>query len=200
MLLRSCLFLSLLGVAGTALGGIDLSPVTGERILDGIKFKQLIFREGGRKITYEPPRGWNYRGDSGQFKLTPPDVAQAQGAIDQSPLPAPQDFDEATIKALRDKTLSWVPPGSTDLAIVAEEKDPVLVNRKGTYEITTAYRFGGQEYQASILYLNLTDTQLRFRFVARKADFEKLHKVFRGSIFSWQWAGQEPSPAAVAKK
>ncbi len=39
----------------------------------------------------------------------------------------------------------------------------------------------------SILYLNLPDTQLRFRTLARKEDFEKVHAAFRGSVFSWQW-------------
>jgi hypothetical protein len=181
------LIVSIFTLVGTAFGAIDLTPTTAERVLDGIKFQQLIFRDGEHSITYEPPHGWNYSGDSSQLKLTPPSVSQAQGVIEQSRLAAPQQFTEAVIKELQAKTLACVPPGSHDAAIVLEEESPVLVNRNATYEITVGYNFGNQEYQMSVLYVNLTDTQLRFRFAARKADFEKLHKSFRGSVFSWQW-------------
>jgi hypothetical protein len=199
MLFKTSLSLGFLAMASTVFAGIDLSPATSERVLDGIKFQQLIFRDGERKISYEPPRGWKYRADSGQLKLAPPDIAQAQGTIEQSPLSAPQSFDEPTIKALHEKTLASVPNGSQDAAIIAEEKDPVLVNRNSTYEMTAGYRFGGQDYRLSVLYVNLPDTQLRFRFVARKADFEKLHNAFRGSVFSWQW-NRDASPTTVVRK
>jgi hypothetical protein len=35
--------------------------------------------------------------------------------------------------------------------------------------------------------MNLPDTQLIFRFVSRKTDFENLHQTFRGSLCSLQW-------------
>jgi hypothetical protein len=197
--MKVSLLISLFSLASSAVGAIDLSPVKGERVLDGIKFSQLLFRDGERQITYEPPRNWKYSGDSSQVKLTPPDVSQAQAVIDQSPLAAPQVFSEETVKGLQANVLKYVPPGSLDVAIVSEEKTPVFVNGKETYALTVSYRFANQDYLMSVLYVNLPETQLRFRLVARKADFEKLQKAFRGSVFSFQWAAEKPAPAVASR-
>jgi hypothetical protein len=192
-------FLFLFNLTGIAFGAIDLSPVREERVLDGIKFQQLVFRDGERQITYEPPRGWKYNGDSGQLKLTPPDIAQARGVIDQSPLTGPQAFSEESIKELQAKTLKYVPPGSREAAIVLEEKNPVFLDRHETYEITVSYRFMNEDYLMSVLYVNLQETELRFRLIARKADFEKLHRTFRGSVFSWQWTAEKPARTVASR-
>ena len=171
----------------SAQAGIDFTPVLTERTRAGIKFPQLNFKENGRVIMYEQPRGWAYTGSSAQIKFTPPDLTQAQAEIDQTPLPAPQNFDEPTVKALREKALASLPEGSQNVAIVSEQADPVLVNNNHSYEFIISYQAFGQEFMTGIVYVNLPDTQLRFRSVARKADFEKVHPAFRGSIFSWQW-------------
>src|SRR6478609_8533900 len=99
--MKAPLIVSIFTLVGTAFGAIDLTPTTAERVLDGIKFQQLIFRDGEHSITYEPPHGWNYSGDASQLKLTPPSVSQAQGVIEQSRLAAPQQFTEAVIKELQ---------------------------------------------------------------------------------------------------
>lgn len=191
--------LGLVAFAASAHAGIDFRISFGETKLDGLIFKHLIFHENGKKIIYEQPAGWNYTGDASRIRLTPPNLSQAQADIEQSPLRAPQNFDEATIKSLQEKTLASVPAGSQKPKLLSEEKNPVLVNGHETYEITVGYQFSGQEFQRSILYLNLPDTQLRFRVTARKDDFEKVHKTFRGSIFSWQWSQEGRPPAAAAK-
>jgi len=180
------LLLSLVGVVSLH-AGIDLTPVPGERVLEGIKFPQLNFQQNGRRITYEQPRGWTYAGGGSRISFTPPDAPQAQAEINQSPLPAPQSFDEETMKLLRAKTLAAVPPDSQNTVLVSEEKNPLRIANHETYAVTVSYSAGGQEFMTSILYLNLPDTQLRFRTTARKGDFEKVHGAFRGSNFSWQW-------------
>jgi len=164
---------------------IDFTPVTGERHQEGVIFKQLIFREKDRKITYEQPEGWTYSGNSGGLRLTPPNVAQAQADIEQSALRAPQPIDEA---ALRDLAMKTIPAGSVQAIIVGEEQNPLRINNQDTFGVTINYLLHGQEYTANVLFANLNDTQLRFRFVARKQDFEKLFRAFRGSLFLLQWA------------
>jgi len=166
---------------------IDFTPGTGERVLAGIKFQQLIFQQDGRKISYEQPRGWKYTGDSLRIAFTPPNVPQAQAEIDQSPLPAPQNFDEATMKKLQENVLAAVPPDSQNVTLVSVEKNPLMINQRETFEVIITYQTSGTEFERSVLFLNLPDTQLRFRVTARKQDFEKVHKAFRGSIYSWQW-------------
>ena len=177
--------LLLLHVSANA--GIDFTATEVERTLSGIKFKQLVFQQDGKKIGYQPPRGWSFTGGGSRIKFIPPEIAQAQGEIDQVQLSAPQSLDEETMKTLQRKTLESVPADSRQVTLVSEEKNPLLINKNETYEVTVSYQAFGQEFQMSVLYMNLPDTQVRFRTTARKADFEKVHKAFRGSIFSWQW-------------
>jgi hypothetical protein len=177
---------ALLTLQCTALAAIDFTPVVVEQSLEGIKFTQLLFYEGRNKMAYQPPRNWSYAGSPTRLRLTPLSVNQAFAEIDQTPLAAPQKFDEATWQLLQQKTLSGVPAGSQHIAMVAEEKNPIVVAFHETYEVTVSYEAFGQAFMTSVLYLNVADNQLRFRVVARKADFDQIHKAFRASIFSLQ--------------
>ena len=153
----------------------------------GFKAQYFTFRDQGRAITYEPPRGWSPSGGGGAIKLVPPALTQAYAEIGQVPLPAPQNFDEETIKKLRDSTLASVPPDSQNVTLVSEQRNPVVLNQNHTYEVVISYQAFGQEFMAATIYMNLPDNQVRFRTVARKADFPKVHEAFRGSLFTWQW-------------
>jgi hypothetical protein len=170
-----------------AQAAIDFTPTTGERTLEGVVFKQLVFHEEGHAITYEQPRGWRYSGDASRIRFTAPDFVQAQTEIEQVPLPKAQDFDEATTKLLKDEVLAAVPKGSTNVAIISEERSPITVNGRPTYGATVAYNLFSQDYQLSVLFVNLANTQLRFRVIARKQDFAKVQALFRGSLVSMQW-------------
>ena len=174
-------------ISGTANGSIEFSDTTSERVLAGIRFTQLSFKENGRTITYEQPVGWNYFLDGSRIKFTPRNIAQASADIDQSPLTQPQTFDDETLKQLRTKTLRLLPNDSLKSTIVSEEPNPVLVNNLQTYEFVVSYQAYEHEFMMSVIYLNLPDTEVRFRTIALKSDFGKVRTAFRGSIFSWQW-------------
>ena len=182
-----------------AFAGIDFTPTISERTFAGIKFPELYFHEKDRRISYEQPRGWRYSGDSNQIRFTPPDVPQAFGEIGQTPLPAPQNFDEATMKRLQDQVLASLPPDSQDKAIVSAEKNPITIDGHETFEATVTYQLYSERYHQSVLFMNLPDTQLTFRFVARKRDFEKLHRAFRESLGSLQWLKPAPDGDQVAR-
>jgi hypothetical protein len=181
-----------------AFAGIDFTPTAGERTFEGIKFPELYFREKDRKVSYEQPRGWKYSGDSSRIRFTPPDVAQAFGEISQTPLPAPQNFDEPTMKRLQDQVLASLPPDSRNVAILSTEKNPLVINARETFEVTVAYELYSERYHQSVLFMSLPDTQITFRFVARKPDFEKLHRTFRKSLGSLQWLKPEHGDEQVA--
>ena len=53
-----------------------------------------------------------HAGGAGRIRFTPPGLNQAFAEIDQVPLPAPQNFDDETKKALREKALGSMPPDS----------------------------------------------------------------------------------------
>ena len=181
-----------------AFAGIDFTPTASERTFAGIKFPQLYFHEKDRRISYEQPRGWRYSGDCSQIKFTPPDVPQAFAEISQTPLPARQNFDEPTTKGLQDQVLASLSPDSQDAAIVSAEKNPLMIDGHETFEVTVTYQLYSERYYQSVLFMNLPDTQISFRFVARKPDFEKLHRAFRESLGSLQWLKPEHSDEQVA--
>lgn len=198
MIMRILLTLVLAAFHFTASAAIEFSVAEQERSLEGVKFKLLFFKDNGKTIWYQPPRGWSVSGGAGGLKMTPPGLPMAQGEIAQSPLPAAQSFDAEVMKALQQKTLASIPAGGEKAAVVSEEKSPITVNGHQTYAVTVSYHAFGQDFLMSVLYLNLPDTQLSFRAVARTADFEKVHGAVRGSLVSWQW--RPDAPALTASK
>jgi hypothetical protein len=187
MFARSTIVIALAGIALSARGAIDFTPTVGERILEGIRFPELYFHEDGRKISYEQPRGWSYTGDATYIKFVPPDVRQAFAEISQTPLSKPQNFDEDTMKLLQTKALTLLSRDAGDVVVMSAEKNPLMINAHETFEVIVAFQLYGEQYRQSVLFMNLPDTQLAFRVLSPKADFEKLHRDFRGSLCSLQW-------------
>jgi hypothetical protein len=185
--MKPVLFLFYISLAAaSARASIDFNPQVAEQALAGIVFKQLIFHEQNKPIAYQQPRGWSYSADAGRIRFTPPDVAQAHAVIEQSPLSAPQKFDEKTTKVLEQDVLNSV-PNATNLRMIGTQANPVIINSNETYEVTVEYELYGQRFTTSVIFMNLPDTQVRFRLASRKEDFEKLNKAFRASLYSWQW-------------
>ena len=178
----SCAF-----VSATAVAAIDFTPSFTEREIDGVVFKQLSFQENGHRITYERPPGWSCTGSAVGLQLSPPDGKGVLGTIEQSPLPTPQPLDEATLKLLQLRALSSLPAGSQAATVVAEEQNPIRIKGRDTYGVTIDFVQQGQDYRTNVLFANLEDTQLRFQLVARKADFEKFFRNFRGSLYTLLW-------------
>ena len=170
-----------------ARAGIDFTASTGERELEGVHFPELIFHQDGHAITYEKPRDWAFSSDAAGMRLAPPNVSQAQVTVVQIPLTTPQIFDDATTKQLQQTFLTSAPAGAQNVVLVSEEKDPLQIHGQPTYAVTIGYNYFGQDFESCILFANLGDTQVRFRTTARKADFDKVHRAFRGSLFSLSW-------------
>ncbi len=101
--------------------------------MEGIKSPLLYFHENDRMISYVQPRGWTYTGDSSRIKSMPPDVSQTFGEIRQAPLPAPQNFNEATMKLLQDQVIHSLPGDSHDAVVVSAEKNPLMINAHETF-------------------------------------------------------------------
>jgi hypothetical protein len=173
-----------------ATGSIDFTPVAGVRVLDGIKFQQLTFNDNGRKITYEQPSGWTFRAEPNRIVFAPPNVTQADAVIEQSPLEAPQTLDDETMKHLQEQVVRSAPPASQHVEVVNSAKNPVMIDRHETFEVVVSYQIGGIAFRRSVLFLNLPDSQVRFRVSAREQDFDKMYRAFRGSVYSWQWLAQ----------
>jgi len=171
----------------SARADLQLIPKIAESWVDGAKIKFLAFSDGGGKdITYGPPAGWEYSGSATSFTLHPPGKPQAEGTIVRINLSQPAVFDDETMKKLTAEVLASVPGRSTNVTLVSQEKNPVLIERKETFLVIVAYTFYGENYQRSMMFLNRGNEQVRFQFVSRTADFKALQAAFRGSHFTWR--------------
>jgi hypothetical protein len=181
------LIVSSLLLVSIARADLQFTPRIVEYDLDGVKFKHLVFSDGGAKeISYSPPRGWDYSGSANQLTLHPPSKSQAEATISKVSLPQPASFDDETVRKLVDEALASVPKGSTDIQVTSQEKNPLMIQRKETLLLTVTYNFYGQSYSRSILFLNRGKEQVRFQLICHQADFNELQKAFLGSQYSWQ--------------
>jgi hypothetical protein len=160
---------------------LDLTPKLSEYELDGVKFKQLAFSDGSKIVTYAPPRGWDYSGSATQLTLRPPGKSQAEATIKKVALSQPASFDEGTAKRLVQEAIASVPPSSTDIQLVSQEKNPLMIERKETFLVTLSYNL-----HRSILFLNRGREQIQFQLSCRRADFRELQAAFLDSQHSWQ--------------
>jgi hypothetical protein len=174
-------------VIASAHADLQLNPKISEYELDGGKFKQLAFSDGsGKNVTYSPPRGWEYSGSATQLTLHPPNKSQAEATISRIPLPEPASLDETTVKKLVEEAVASVPRGSTNVQLLSQEKNPLMIERKETLLVTLTYNFYGEAHGRSILFLNRGKEQIRFQLTCRQADFKELQKAFLSSHYSWQ--------------
>jgi hypothetical protein len=164
-----------------------LSPKISESWVDGAQLKLLVFSDGsGKDVTYSPPAGWEYSGNSARFTLHPPNKPQAEGTILRVSLYQPAVFDDETMKKLAAEVLASVPGGSTNVTLVSREKNPLLIAQKETFLVIVSYTLGGENYQRSMMFLNRGNEQVRFQFVSRAADFKTLQTAFQRSHLTWQ--------------
>jgi hypothetical protein len=165
----------------------QLAPRVSEAWADGAKIKFLAFSDGGGKdVTYVPPTGWEYSGSTTRFTLHPSGKPQAEGTISRMSLNQPAVFDDETMKKLVAEVLVSVPGGSTNVTLVLQQKNPLLIARKETFLIIVSYTFYGDTYQRSMMFLNRGNEQVRFQFVSRAVDFKDLQAAFQRSHFTWK--------------
>jgi hypothetical protein len=165
---------------------LSLAPRTLDYNADGATLRHLEFSDNGKTVTYQAPRGWAYSGNSTQLTLRPPNMAQAEGTIAWVCLDRPAEFDDETMEKLTAEVLASVPEESTNVTLVSQEKNPLLIARKETFLVIVSYTFYGENYQRSMMFLNRGNEQVRFQFVSRAADFKRCQTAFQRSHFTWR--------------
>lgn len=171
----------------TARAELQLTPKFSVARVDGATIKFLAFSDGsGKQITYGPPFGWECSGVRTRLTLRPPKRSQAEGTISTIKLSHPGIFDDERMKKLTAEVIASVPGGSTNVTLVSEEKNPLLIAQKETFLVIVSYTFYGENYQRSMMFLNRGNEQVRFQLVSRAIDFEDLQTNFYRSHFTWQ--------------
>jgi hypothetical protein len=185
-------------VAVTAQAGLDFTPTVNRYMSQGAEYSSVSFKDDARGVSITLPRLWTCRGDASRLQLTPPDQNFAEGIIQAVPTKGVLRFDEATVKTSEQQVLGTLPTGSQGATVVSQLENPVVIDGNLSYEFVVAYQTLGQSFQRSVIFVNCPGQQLIFRFSAPKAVFENLNRLFRQSLYSWQWL--EPSKTvAVAQ-
>jgi hypothetical protein len=187
--------LALVAILASALGSlraeISLTPTYSVRELEGCKFPQLEFRDGNKKITYEPPAGWQaVARDSQTLGLSPAGKDMVSAKIKFLPTQGRLVLDEAQLQHFKDTANQLVPPESRIMAEPTVTASPLLLSGYPTCEIDLYFVLHSQRFRMSVLFVDLGESQLRFSLISRPGDFEELHKAFRASWYSWQWSAE----------
>lgn len=178
---------------------INLTPEYSVRELEGCKFPQLEFRDGNRKITYEAPSGWQaIVRDSQTLALSPPGKDMVSAKIKFIPTPGQLVLDESQLQYFKDTAHLLLPAESRIMVEPTITPNPVSLGDHATCEVEIYFVLHAQRMRMSVLFVDLGDSQLRFSLISRPADFEELHKAFRASWYSWQWA-DSVQPTASAR-
>lgn len=177
---------------------INLTPSRSVRELEGCKFPQLEFRDGEKKITYEAPRGWEaIARDRYTLALSPPNKSMVSAKIKFIPTPGTLTLDQAQLKYFAETAHQLLPEESRLMADPVITPTPLLLNEHQTCEIELQFVLHSHRLRMSVLFVDLGETQLRFSLISSAGDYDELHKAFRDSWFSWQWADPPPKLAAV---
>ena len=177
----------LLFAAATARADLELKPQTGVYDLDGFKFERLVFYDGPTKVTYSPPTGWHYAGDTSKLVLWPARVTEAEAVVTIRKAVEFPSFDAEGIKRLTDEAVASLPAGATRINIVSQTTDPVVIEQKGTYLCVIEYERESHLWSRSVLFLDRKPgEQIQFQLTCKRGDFPALHKAFQASQFTWQ--------------
>ena len=172
--------------AASARAELQLIPTLSEYELEGVKFSRLAFRDAGKTPTYQPPRGWDYSGSGDRLILRPAAKSQAEAIISRAALPQPCTLDDENLKKLAAEALTCAPKGGGAAKIISQEKNPLHIDGKETFQVLISYELQGQTFERSILFLNRQSDQLRFQLAAPARDFKELEAVFQSSLCSWR--------------
>ena len=163
-----------------------LTPTVDEYVLDGTKLKQLAFFDGGQKVTYQSPRGWDYSGSATQLTLRPPNKPQAEATIARVSRSDQPQFDDETLKKLVAEAIALAPRGSTNVVVESQEKAPLRIGKRETFLLILSYSLLGNNYNRSILFINRGGEQVRCQLTCRSVDFKELQRAFLVSQYSWR--------------
>ncbi len=186
--IKYLLLLGSLGSIPLLRADLDLTPADTASKLDGVNIPELSFSDGSQKVSYESPRDWSYSAvSSREIRFQPPQVTQAETSIETISMAEGYQLDGKLIDKLKEDVLRSLPKSCTQIQVISEVNDALLINGHKTYEVTIGYQNYGQKYRLSVLFANVGRQQLRFRVCARASDFDQVHRDFTASLCSLQW-------------
>lgn len=172
-------------IVGQAHGQVDLTPIPSTYELDGAVIKQLEFRDGTKKIIYQPPSTWRASGAGYRFTIVPNvDGADAEIFIRAQPLRIPMDAEGQQRYAEIAKGL--ISREAKEVEVLGSKLNPLRICGHETLEVEFKYQLFGSASQTNVLFLSRPSELWVFRFTSRQSDYPKTSEAFRKSLYSLQ--------------
>ncbi|MDQ3565799.1 MAG: hypothetical protein M3436_17405 [Pseudomonadota bacterium] len=173
-------------LAGATARALDMTPIPSFKELEGFKVPIVTFKDGDRKISYQPPSGWQLSGGGAQLRLFPSRIAECNARFEvfkRKPLP-----DANAREELRKWAATLLPDGAEDIQAGEEYENTFMFGPIGNREFLFTYTANGNRFSASVAIADLNEQQ---RFVAttiaRANDFETMRREVISSMFRWAW-------------
>lgn len=182
--LRTILGVLLVGTCA-ARADLDLTPTVETQVLDAMPVKHVVFHDGAKVITYQPPKGWTCEGSHDSAALTIPDYPQARAFIRSAAQVRIPAFDDKAEKLILDNpALLQLPKGAKDVTLTAVTPNPLVIDSHPTLNIELTYSFFGQKCARSILLVNRNGAEVSFVLDCLAPDFAMLSGRFHRSLYS----------------
>src|SRR5580658_7130656 len=173
--------------ACAARADLDLTPTDTVQKMELMKIHRVVFHDGAKEITYQPPKGWTCNGSHNSAVLTIPDHPQARALIESAPhLRIPALDDKAQALFQKDPTLLQLPRGAKNLQITGVTLNPLVIDSHPTLEVQMTYSFYGQACQKSILLVDRNGAEVSMTLDCLAPDFDMLHKLFQRSWYTFE--------------
>jgi hypothetical protein len=166
--------------------GLDLTPTSGTRDLEGFKIAVLTFKDDQQTVMWQPPSGWKMSSEEQKLVFRPPNLAQALFEIRALEIKPEETLPAG--EALLAYARSFLPPSVQEVSFVKETKNPFMLGPAQSRELTYSYMELGHRVLTSIFLVEYSQKQrLVFSLTARENDFKTLRDAAVSSMFSWQW-------------
>jgi hypothetical protein len=186
---RSCLAALALALSlASAAGGLNLAAVPQEIDVAGMRYQELLFKDGARPVAMTLPFGWTFRSSPSRLHFAPPDLKFSEAVVDAVPLTAPvAPWDETATQAAVQEVLASAPPGAQTVQLLGQERDSLMLNGNPSLQVLISYRALGETFWRSVTFVHLPETRVVARFTAREADWRSAYVAYQRAMLSWEW-------------
>jgi len=176
---------------------VDLTPRFVDTFVDGVTMHQLYFADGDQKIGLSVNRETTVEPGAGGTVFRFPKFDDIIFILKHSPMSADQAFEGVTLDRYREAARRLLPPGAKDVTVLAEEPDPITINRWRSYRFTYSCESTGYIRKQSVTFLNISAEEQLVLIVTSTAQNSAEAAARSWQIIrSWQpiLPGQEKPP------
>ncbi len=166
---------------------VDLTPRYIDTFEAGVAGHRLYFSDGEKKIGISLGRETDVIAAGGGVIFRFPKFPEASFLVKHSPVTADQPFTGVPLDRYREAARRLLPPGSTEVKLLDETRDPLTINRWRSYRLGCTFASGTTPMVQQVTFLNLSaDEQLVLITTASERNFAEAAARSFQIIRSWQ--------------